>query len=84
LIDGPFWDYNMTIYGFDGAEKALHRKVHSMAVSPDSTMMILSHETLKLLIRDIATNRQIDEILVDQIVFALEIFPNSQRFTTLD
>ncbi len=74
----------MTIYGFDGKEKAIHRKVPSMAVSPDGTMIILSHETRKLLIRDIATNRQIDEFLVDQLVIALEIFPDSQKFTTLD
>jgi WD40 repeat protein len=83
LIDGPFWDYNLSIIDFDGKLKERHTGVRSMAVSPDGTMLILAHNSGKILIRNIATNRQIDEIIVETRVFAIEIFPDSLKFVAI-
>jgi hypothetical protein len=83
LIDGAYWDYNLTILDFDGKQKDAHTKVQTMAVSPDGSILILAHCSLKLLIRDIDTNRQIDEFILAQAVHAIEIFPDSLKFATL-
>lgn len=80
---GPFWNYQMNIYDFDGKLKENLINIRSMCLSPDGTIQVLSNELNKLEIRHSKLGKIIDEIQYEDLAIDLEFMHDSKSFIAL-